>query len=592
MTPASVFRTLLATSLIAGAVPAFADDSSLPVAPAPSPAAMIASDTDGIPDQLAPAQQAAYRAVFGAIRDGRWSDARAGLAGLGDGLLTPVARAELFLARNSPRVELAPILDLLARAPELPQAARLLALAKKRGADMLPLVPEEKDLVSYRGIPQRRTAPSASDAVAAALSARITPLLKVDQPVAAEALLVPVQDQLTSEARTEWQQRIAWSYYLGGDDMNASRMAALARAGSGAWAAQADWVAGLAAWRRQDCKAAGDAFGSVAARAIDDEMRAAGLFWAARADMACGRPQLVSARLRSAARIPETFYGILAARTLSLPANGKAVLPPLGPDEWSKLAAYPNVRVAAALAEIGEYGLADEVIRHQARIGPDTDHGALLRLAARLDLPATQIWLASNAPAGGRPETAARYPVPNWTPQGGWRVDKALVYAHALQESQFRTDAVSPAGAWGVLQVLPSTADLIERRRGNTAPVQKKILTDPRVNMDYAQSYLQQLATAAQTGGLLPKVIAAYNAGPNNVVKWNATGAAAQDPLLYIESIPFKETRGYVAAVLRNYWMYDQQTGQSATSLKAIAQGLWPRFPSAQGKTAMGGTGR
>ena len=85
----------------------------------------------------------------------------------------------------------------------------------------------------------------------------------------------------------------------------------------------------------------------------------------------------------------------------------------------------------------------------------------------------------------------------------------------------------------------------------------------------------------------LPKVIAAYNAGPGNVLKWNLLGRNNGDPLLYIESIPFRETRQYVAAVLRNYWMYDQQTGQSATSLKAIAQGLWPRFPGLPGKTAL-----
>jgi len=582
-------RLFLGTTLLACATAVRAMDTSSPTA-ATVAAPLPSGDRDGIPDQLAPAQASAYRSIFAAIHAQRWSDAQAGIAGAGDGLLTPIARAELYLAKSSPRVELTSLMDLIARAPELPEAAQLELLAKKRGADTLPDIPQERDLVSYKGAPSRVSAVSASDAAGVALSNQIVPLLKADQPTAAEAALTSAQAQLAPEARTEWQQRISWSYYLNGDDADAARMAQLARGGAGQWAAQADWVAGLAAWRRGDCKAAGDAFGSVAGRALDSEMRAAGLFWAARADMACGRPQLVQARLRTAARIPETFYGLLAARTLSLPVSSKATMPTLGTDEWSRISSYPNIRVAAALAEIGEYSLADEVVRHQAKIGPDSDHGALLHLAARLDLPATQIWLAKNAPAGTQPDMAARYPVPSWTPQGGWRVDKALVYAHALQESQFRTDAVSPAGAWGVLQVLPSTANLIEKKRGG-APVQKSALVDPRVNLDYAQSYLQQLAAAVETGGLLPKVIAAYNAGPKNVVKWNTAGAAAADPLLYIESIPFKETRGYVAAVLRNYWMYDRQTGESASSLKAIAQGLWPRFPGIQGTTAMSGLG-
>src|SRR3546814_14028148 len=63
-----------------------------------------------------------------------------------------------------------------------------------------------------------------------------------------------------------------------------------------------------------------------------------------------------------------------------------------------------------------------------------------------LSLPETQIWLAHNAPQGQRPGAYARYPMPKWTPDGGWRVDKALVFAHALQESNFRASVVSPAG--------------------------------------------------------------------------------------------------------------------------------------------------
>ncbi len=583
----SPLRLLAAGSLLALAAPALADSAalSIPTPGAPPSAAQLAAD--GVPDQLGASQRAAYTSIFAAIQDSRWSEAQAMLDGMGDGPLHPAARAELFLAKGSPRVELQPLLDLLARAPEMPEAAQIALLAKKRGAATLPELPLERDLVSYRGAPARRGAAStASDAAAAALVPQLTPLLKTDQPAAAEALLAPARDQLTPEARTEWQQRIAWSYYLTGDDGNAERLAALARAGAGDWAPQADWVAGLAAWRANDCKAASDAFGAVASRAGDDEMRAAGLFWAARADMACGRPQMVQPRLRSAARIPETFYGLLAARVLGVAPAQHTLEPGLAASEWSRIGGYPNVRAAAALAEIGEYGLADAFIRHQAKIGQDGDHDALLHLAARLDLPATQIWLAHNAPAGERPETAARYPVPNWSPRGGWRIEKELVFAHALQESQFRTDAVSPAGARGLMQVLPSTADLIEKKRGGL-PVARTTLSDPKVNMGYAQDYLQQLADKDATGGLLPKVIAAYNAGPGNVVKWNLLGRNNGDPLLYIESIPFRETRQYVAAVLRNYWMYDQQTGQSPTSLKAIAQGLWPRFPGLPGKTAL-----
>jgi soluble lytic murein transglycosylase-like protein len=135
------------------------------------------------------------------------------------------------------------------------------------------------------------------------------------------------------------------------------------------------------------------------------------------------------------------------------------------------------------------------------------------------------------------------------------------------------------------MQLMPGTAELIARQRGET--VDRVRLNEPALNFDYGQSYLQQLADFGGTGGLLPKVIAAYNAGPGSVLNWNARGRDRGDPLLFIESIPFVETRAYVAIVLRNYWMYQRQSGAKPESLKAIAQGMWPRFPGLPGRTAV-----
>ncbi len=393
--------------------------------------------------------------------------------------------------------------------------------------------------------------------------------------------------QLSPEAATEWQQRVAWSYYLNGDDADATRLAAQASHGAGDWSVQASWVQGLSAWRQQQCGPAEDAFSRVGANASDAEMRAAGLFWTARAEMACGRFDKVQQHLRAAARNPETFYGLIAARLLGIAVPASAVAPKLTTEEWSDAVGHPDVRRAAALAEIGEYGLADEMLRWQAKIGDVADHKRLLHLAARLDLPATQIWLAHNCPTGEVIEASARYPAPNWVPQGGWQVDKALVFAHTLQESRFRTDALSGAGARGLMGVMPGTADLVERHRGGTT-ADRSTLNSPQVNMAYGQAYLAQLAEQAGTGGLLPKVIAAYNAGPNAVVRWNLAAHADADPLLYIESIPYAETRGYVTTVLRNYWMYERQSGEKTVSLKALAQGAWPRFPGMGGNARAG----
>jgi hypothetical protein len=70
-------------------------------------------------------------------------------------------------------------------------------------------------------------------------------------------------------------------------------------------------------------------------------------------------------------------------------------------------------------------------------------------------------------------------------------------------------------------------------------------------------------------------------------MNWNYKLRDGGDPLLFIESIPFAETRAYVAIVMRNYWMYGRQQGSAPASLKAIAQGMWPRFPGLPGKTAI-----
>jgi soluble lytic murein transglycosylase len=73
--------------------------------------------------------------------------------------------------------------------------------------------------------------------------------------------------------------------------------------------------------------------------------------------------------------------------------------------------------------------------------------------------------------------------------------------------------------------------------------------------------------------------MAAYNAGLTPVTRWNHQVRDGGDPLLWMESVPYWETRGYVNIVMRNYWMYERQAGGSSESRIAIAQGLWPTFP-------------
>ena len=103
---------------------------------------------------------------------------------------------------------------------------------------------------------------------------------------------------------------------------------------------------------------------------------------------------------------------------------------------------------------------------------------------------------------------------------------------------------------------------------------------------EFGQAYLEHLRDMPATGGLLPRVIAAYNAGPQPIAVWT-TRFDQSDPLLFIESIPYWETRGYVPIVLRNYWIYEERTADASASRRALAAGMWPRFPGMSGPTAV-----
>lgn len=556
----------------------------LAAAPALAAPAPVAASAARVPAQLSAEQRAAYRAVFAAIREARWADAQLALDSMAPGPLHAFARAELYTAKGSPRIEGDALLKLLNEAPELPQAEALARLASARGVTELPPLPEQQRLIWNDGAPARIRARSAkSDQIATDLALAMQPYIKADMGAEAQALLEGT-DGLAPEVETEWQARIAWIYFLQGLDAQARAMAAKAERGTGDWAIQGRWTGALAAWRQRDCAASPQAFEGVAARATDTDLRATALYWASRADMACGRPDRVQARLTQAAQYGETFYGLLARQALGI--NSARTKRQRVTSDWAALQRRPNVRVAAALAEIGENDAADDVIRQQARIGTPAEFGNLVRVTEQLDLPATTVWLAHNMPRGATSVVEARYPTPNWTPDTGWRVDKALVYAHALQESGFRAKVKSPAGAYGLMQIMPAAASDYMRERGVT--VDQAALSRPSTNIDIGQRHIEKLRDMGITGGLLPKVIAAYNAGPKPVGEWNGIVRDGGDPLLYIESIPYWETRGYVVTVLRNYWMYEAQGGKARSpSRAALAQGMWPRFPGLPGAAAI-----
>ena len=575
---------MLALGALLCAAPAVAQNSQDPLAPLtgapayPLPAAQAppAAVTPPQPTIVVPKD---WRGVLDAIDAGNWAAAQAGIASLPDDVLAPYAKAELYTAKGSPVVDLASLQALIAAAPELPQVDQLATMALRRGATTPPLIIPEKPTYNLGSAPVRyRAKPVQGEPVADQLRGLLDPLIKADDASGAEAQLTTYGPQLSVEARAEAGQRVAFVYYVLGLDLDARRVADTWRQGaSGEWASQAAWVSALASWRLGDYNSASADVQQVAQIAPQRELKAGGYYWAARAEQAAGRPQSVERLLRAAAmtlEAQESFYGLLARETLGM-STKLANDPFIGSDppvDW-----LANVKRAVELAHMGEPARAEELLRHQAKIGAPSEHHALIRVAERLDLPAAQLWLANNGQWGARSDADDRYPNPHWSPLNGWRVDPALAFGHIVQESAFRRSAVSTAGAVGLMQVLPITAQQLSNSGG--VPYSRAALTDPRYNLEFGQSFIELMRRSSATSGQLPRVIASYNAGPLPVARW-ATINDKQDPLLWIESIPYWETRYYVPAVLRNMWVYQGLNGEQTTTLKAMAEHRWPAFPA------------
>jgi soluble lytic murein transglycosylase-like protein len=529
---------------------------------------------------LSAEERDAYRKLFAAIDTEQWAVVEELLAQRPDGVLTQAARAEYYTHANSPKVAPEQIAAWLDAGVDLPQAEQLTRMGAKRGLTALLALPAEQGFTRQPYAPKRILPRTVNDGtMPPATATAILAAIKDDNPSEAQRLLAEVDPMLSGDARAEWRQRVAWSHYIENNDPAALELARTVAEGTGEWVAEGAWVEGLAAWRLGHCSLAGEAFARVTQRAVNVELAAAGHYWAHRAAVRCREPGQAQQHLTAAAQLDETLYGMLAADQLGVELPAHAPPPPFGQGDWEQLSQRNNVRVAVALTEIGRPALADEVLRHEAKIGPAYQYSALARLARQLGLPSTQLFMAHNAPYGTSSDPSLRFPVAHWQPVGGWHVDPALAFAHALQESNFRAAAVSPANARGLMQITPITVREHAPRLSMSASYVN--LDDPEVNLAFGQRNLEMLRDHPATGGALPKIMAAYNAGVTPISRWNTEINDQNDPLLWMESIPYWETRGYVAIVMRNYWMYERAAGATSPSRRALAQGRWPEFPQA-----------
>ena len=350
------------------------------------------------------------------------------------------------------------------------------------------------------------------------------------------------------------------------------------------------WIAGLASYRLQSFPQALSFFEAVARNTGENDWtRAGGAFWAARAAEALGQGDRAQDFLRLAASLPDTFYGMVAARRLSLTddplgrvidaanrSNGATSMRPIkinanglkSPGVMHLVDSDPRARRAIALMQIGramDAGL-------ELRTGLAMAHGDDERSAW-----ATLVYALNPDHLGSMPVQSAGpglqgvvYPMPTLAPVGGFTINRSLVYAVSWQESRFDQFAVSPVGAMGIMQVMPATVASIagdDNLRHDPMP-----LFDGPTNLRLGQQYMSYLMDRAAGNDIL-KAVAAYNGGPGVVSRAQAIVGPDADSLTLLESLPFYETRAYVQKVMAAYWSYQRQFGGQTRTLDAVASG-------------------
>jgi soluble lytic murein transglycosylase-like protein len=113
-----------------------------------------------------------------------------------------------------------------------------------------------------------------------------------------------------------------------------------------------------------------------------------------------------------------------------------------------------------------------------------------------------------------------------------------------------------------------------------------KLSLEPAVSMTLGQNYLERLMDISAINDNLVYIIGAYNAGPGTMENWQKSLHASDDPLLFIESIPYAETRDYIVRVMGNYWVYSEMMGgYENASAAALAQNHWPHYERSDKQT-------
>lgn len=346
------------------------------------------------------------------------------------------------------------------------------------------------------------------------------------------------------------------------------------------------WVVGLATYRQAEFGRALRAFERVANDPTEDAwIRAGAAVWSAKSAGQSGQQDRVQPFLRMASRWPATFYGQIALRQL----GEEPVIENMGPRPYEATLQPALSRndepIGVEVDELDDFIRSNDRARRTVayvEIGRRTDAQNELRsgLHGAVGDAARRLWIGLARALGPRVTgsndeaeriDARRYPMPVLEPEGGFTIERALVYAIARKETGFDSQARSSAGAYGIMQVMPTTAAELAGDRGFISEPQR--LLQPAVNLKLGQAYINRMLQMSALQGDLLRAAASYNAGPGPMLGAIRKLGQDADPLLLIETIDVPQARDYVEKVVAAYWIYQRMLGAPLNTLDAIASG-------------------
>ena len=345
------------------------------------------------------------------------------------------------------------------------------------------------------------------------------------------------------------------------------------------------WTVGLATYRLNDFSQSFHAFERVAIDPTEDAwVRAGAALWASKAAARSGRQDRIQEFQRLAARWPATFYGQIALRQLGEEPSIHNMGPRPYMAEAQQASYQPSEPIGVDIGELNAFIQSDPQARRTVafyEIGRSTDAQDELRTGLRgaVGDTARRMWAGiarAISPRGSGDADltridATRYAQPVLEPEGGFTIEKALVYAIARKETGFDANARSGAGAYGIMQVMPTTAAELSGDRGFASDPSRLLV--PATNIRLGQAYINKMLSMSAFNGDVLRAVASYNAGPGPMLGAIRKLGQDADPLLLIETIDVPQARQYVEEVMAAYWIYQRMMGGSLNTLDAVAGG-------------------